>query len=1012
MDKVDGPKEPEEFPFVVPNSQMDQQQQYLRYMDERHEYRNRKIKTSHGQYVKVMVLFAILQIIGIAFFTKGFLLSRQVLQNRATCQEQQESETCERFSPFKKSVVLLIDALRFDFVIPVEGESADPYYHNNFPILYEQFVKHPRNSLLLKFIADPPTTTLQRLKGLTTGSLPTFVDAGSNFDGDTIEEDNWVSQLRDHGKNVAFVGDDTWTALFSPFLHSNMTYPYPSLNVWDLHTVDNGVIEHLFPMMHNRSHEWDVLIGHFLGVDHCGHRYGPRHYAMKQKLNQMNNLIDQVISLLDDDTLLVVFGDHGMDYTGNHGGESKDELEAALFMYSKRKNFGRLAEEYYDVAELGNNYRSVNQIDIVPTISLLMGLPIPYNNLGSPIEEAFIGPDGKDQHQLAKVNFLTCQQIHRYRQHSDQLSSDTFINSKFEELSEHWTHLQQGKKEQLDLIKFNQQCYDYQSLSLEKCKSLWATFDNISIAIGILLVTISLLLLIIYGKLVPLVVITQLNSQFIATSAAMTLVHSLLVISFTTIFKPENLNMLWSVLLGISLGIINGILAPIIDRYSVPWLLAQVRENLIQNGWTYLALAVVLMHSLIFTSNSFIIWEDKIVAFWLTSFGFCAFFKSFKHRNSYKQLLGAYHSIVFILLTRITSSIRFCREEQGSKCLSNFEVTWWSVGLIYVFALLLPKMIEKFFDITHSFHGAAPLWISTGLKSMMLLTGLMWTLEYIENSDYFNAQFQIPFEAFKATRLTIARIVMGISLIASNFGWFLGPLCIKIDLKSDTDSQQVLKTANIIGYGNVYGSAYFLFVINVLCAVLLVNKPLGIASLALLVNQILTLLELIDILNIRTNLISVVVMGLLAYLHFFTTGHQATLQAIHWDTGFIVTESIVFPFTHLCILMDTLGPFIIVCLCIALMCLWKIPPTSKAISLISKIVENSSTLLIYQSCLTLSTLIMTNHFRRHLMVWKIFAPRFMLNGIILITMNVILSLVTVGFATGRVIKRWNQVFGT
>ena len=38
---------------------------------------------------------------------------------------------------------------------------------------------------------------------------------------------------------------------------------------------------------------------------------------------------------------------------------------------------------------MGKNYRSVNQIDLVPTMSLLLGLPIPYNNLGFPIDEAF-----------------------------------------------------------------------------------------------------------------------------------------------------------------------------------------------------------------------------------------------------------------------------------------------------------------------------------------------------------------------------------------------------------------------------------------------------------------------------------------------------------------------------------------------------------------------------------------------------------------------------------------------
>ena len=32
--------------------------------------------------------------------------------------------------------------------------------------------------------------------------------------------------------------------------------------------------------------EWDVLIGHFLGVDHAGHKFGPRHPEMRRKLRE------------------------------------------------------------------------------------------------------------------------------------------------------------------------------------------------------------------------------------------------------------------------------------------------------------------------------------------------------------------------------------------------------------------------------------------------------------------------------------------------------------------------------------------------------------------------------------------------------------------------------------------------------------------------------------------------------------------------------------------------------
>ena len=34
------------------------------------------------------------------------------------------------------------------------------------------------------------------------------------------------------------------------------------------------------------------------------------------------------------DTILFVMGDHGMTRTGDHGGDSSDELEAGLFIYS------------------------------------------------------------------------------------------------------------------------------------------------------------------------------------------------------------------------------------------------------------------------------------------------------------------------------------------------------------------------------------------------------------------------------------------------------------------------------------------------------------------------------------------------------------------------------------------------------------------------------------------------------------------------------------------------------
>ena len=123
---------------------------------------------------------------------------------------------------FDKAVVIIIDALRYDFTIPNEKEPH--HFHNALQVLYSTAQQTPQNAILLPFIADPPTTTLQRLKGLTTGTLPTFMDAGSNFAATAIEEDNLLGQLRDAGKKLVHLGDDTWHQLFPGYFQPNLTH--------------------------------------------------------------------------------------------------------------------------------------------------------------------------------------------------------------------------------------------------------------------------------------------------------------------------------------------------------------------------------------------------------------------------------------------------------------------------------------------------------------------------------------------------------------------------------------------------------------------------------------------------------------------------------------------------------------------------------------------------------------------------------------------------------------------
>ena len=94
---------------------------------------------------------------------------------------------------------------------------------------------------------------------------------------------------------------------------------------------DNGVIDKLSPLLNSsHAHAWDFIIGHFLGVGHVGHRVGPDHPTMLAKQQQTNEFLKRVVNALDQGTLLVVFGDHGMDRKGDHGGDGDLEVSTGL----------------------------------------------------------------------------------------------------------------------------------------------------------------------------------------------------------------------------------------------------------------------------------------------------------------------------------------------------------------------------------------------------------------------------------------------------------------------------------------------------------------------------------------------------------------------------------------------------------------------------------------------------------------------------------------------------------
>ena len=255
----------------------------------------------------ILVFIVCCHAVGLLVFCEGFLLKRVEIPEYSRCSPRSQQDhsfgaghidpathtSCSGYPRrFKRVLWLLIDALRYDFLVYDDHLDPVPIYRNKLPFIRDLLREQPGNAKLFKSIADPPTTTMQRLKALATGGLPTFIDIGSNFNSYEIQEDNLIYQLKENSRNITFMGDDTWLGLYPGMF--NKAFDYPSLNVKDLHTVDNGVISHLLPELAKK--DADFIIAHFLGVDHVGHTYGPSHWTMGDKLSQMNDVIKLVLA--------------------------------------------------------------------------------------------------------------------------------------------------------------------------------------------------------------------------------------------------------------------------------------------------------------------------------------------------------------------------------------------------------------------------------------------------------------------------------------------------------------------------------------------------------------------------------------------------------------------------------------------------------------------------------------------------------------------------------------------
>ena len=218
-----------------------------------------------------------------------------------------------------------------------------------------------------------------------------------------------------------------------------------------------------------------------LGVDHCGHRYGPSHAEMKRKLNQMDTVIQNLtisFNKSNSSSLLMVIGDHGMTQQGDHGGDELNEIETAMFLYTNKANYFSLSTQ---------EEKTVSQIDLVPTLSWFLHTLIPFSSLGMMIIDII----PFEQRYLAmKLNF---QQMENYLK---EISTTLPLSDTLQELRANLRTIFVSIDRERNSTIIENLFQEFQIQLQTHFRRQWSTFNTPRIIIGLIIMFLSCVILV------------------------------------------------------------------------------------------------------------------------------------------------------------------------------------------------------------------------------------------------------------------------------------------------------------------------------------------------------------------------------------------------------------------------------------------------------------------------------------------------------------------------------------
>jgi len=295
-----------------------------------------------NRYMKLWVILLILALI--SFGTQNLALSAWDSFVHFTPPEF-EAEPGGRAEPLTRQVVLVV----------VDGLRVDAFNK----MKYVSSLKEKGAYFVLK--TGQPSLSYPTWATIATGAWQDVTGVTTNWFEGPVRQDSIFSLARDNGMTSYIVGSEGWEKLFGNVATKVYAREWKdSYNTFDEKTLEKA-LEYL-------GENPNLLLVHFVDTDEAGHDFGGASPEYQKYADHIDTLIEKLHKSMSEDSVLIVTADHGQIDRGGHGGWEDVVTNVPLVM---------IGEQIYQ-----GEFEQAEQGDVAPTVSALLGLPMPPYSQG------------------------------------------------------------------------------------------------------------------------------------------------------------------------------------------------------------------------------------------------------------------------------------------------------------------------------------------------------------------------------------------------------------------------------------------------------------------------------------------------------------------------------------------------------------------------------------------------------------------------------------------------------